>query len=88
MADVVDNSITAEANIVSIRFSWNSDNQWLTIMDDGHGISKDALRAAMRFGGTEPRETRSPYDRWVATHALKQASGTIGLARKDGMSCS
>jgi hypothetical protein len=51
VADLVDNSITAGARNVLVRFY--HDGQALTriaIVDDGHGMTKNRLMEAMRFG--------------------------------------
>jgi DNA mismatch repair ATPase MutL len=36
VADIVDNSITAEARHINIRFAWNEGNPWLAVIDDGY----------------------------------------------------
>jgi len=89
VADIIDNCIAAEASMVSIRFSWNSDNPWLAIIDDGHGMSKDELIAAMRFGSADPREMRSPNDLGrfglgMKTASLSQCRHLIVLSKKTG----
>ena len=38
VADIVDNSLTAEAKHINIRFAWNEGNPWLGIIDDGYGM--------------------------------------------------
>ena len=35
VADLIDNSITAKADLIHIRFSWNSGKPWLAVIDDG-----------------------------------------------------
>ncbi len=54
MADIIDNSITAEADTIWIRFSWNSNNPWLAIIDDGCGMKEGELVEAMQFGSKNP----------------------------------
>ena len=54
IADLVDNSITAKASSVSIRFS-GSTSAFVAIIDDGEGMSDGELVAAMRFGSRDPR---------------------------------
>lgn len=51
LADIIDNSITAEASSISVRFQWNSGKPWVAIIDNGYGMSAAKLREAMRFGG-------------------------------------
>ncbi|MES0491812.1 MAG: ATP-binding protein [Leptospirales bacterium] len=50
VADLIDNSIEAGANQVVIHTKFNGDNSWVTIEDDGLGMSKSQLVEAMRYG--------------------------------------
>ncbi len=54
VADLVDNSINADANTVVIRFLHDGNViRAVAIVDDGHGMDEDSLRDAMRFGSRE-----------------------------------
>jgi len=35
LADVIDNSITADAEVINLHFSWEEEKSWLAISDDG-----------------------------------------------------
>ena len=35
IADVIDNSITAGADKIHVRFAWNDGSPWLAVIDDG-----------------------------------------------------
>ncbi|PHS26743.1 MAG: ATP-binding protein [Methylophaga sp.] len=74
IADVIDNSITAEAKTVDVRFSWDNGNPWLAIIDDGYGMVKDELISAMRFGSSNPLEKRDKNDLGRFGLGLKTAS--------------
>lgn len=50
VADIVDNSIEAEARKVDITFRFDGDDTWVRIADDGNGMSPQELRDAMRYG--------------------------------------
>ncbi len=52
VADIVDNSIGADATEVSITFGRpdGGHGRWLTIQDNGHGMSEAELEEAMRVG--------------------------------------
>ena len=51
LADIVDNSINADAGNILIRFIHDGEKiKQLAIVDDGHGMSAGDLRNAMRFG--------------------------------------
>lgn len=74
VADVIDNSITAGAAQINIRFAWNSGNPWLAIIDDGSGMTKDELIEAMRFGSMNPLEVRTTDDLGRFGLGMKTAS--------------
>ena len=74
IADIVDNSITANATQIHIRFAWNSGFSWLAIVDDGHGMSESELINAMRLGSTSPLENRTKSDLGRFGLGLKTAS--------------
>jgi hypothetical protein len=74
IADLIDNSITAGANKINIRFSWNSGDPWLAIIDNGCGMTKDELVNAMRFGSANPLELRSNNDLGRFGLGMKTAS--------------
>lgn len=50
IADLVDNSIAANATDVAIDLVFEGTESWVRIADKGHGMSRDALDEAMRFG--------------------------------------
>lgn len=56
IADLVDNSITADATRVDIKFGRpdGGHGRWLTVADNGRGMDESTLEEAMRIGsGTE-----------------------------------
>lgn len=73
IADLVDNSITAKAKTVSIRFSGGT-SAFVAIIDDGEGMSDKELVSAMRFGSRDPREKRSDGDLGRFGLGMKTAS--------------
>ena len=52
VADLVDNSISADATKIEITFGRpdGGHGRWLTIADNGHGMSRGELEEAMRIG--------------------------------------
>ncbi len=74
VADLVDNSITANALTIDIRFSWNEGNPWLAVIDDGDGMSPDELTGAMRLGSQNPLEYREREDMGRFGLGMKTAS--------------
>ena len=74
LADVIDNSITAEANKINIYFSWNLAKPWLAIQDNGYGMTEAELLYAMRLGSDNPLNERSENDLGRFGLGLKTAS--------------
>lgn len=62
IADLIDNSIYASARNIWIRYGWNEGNPWITILDDGNGMTENILKEAMRLGSQNPYEKRSSGD--------------------------
>jgi anti-sigma regulatory factor (Ser/Thr protein kinase) len=52
VADLVDNSIAADASHVSIDIEFEGEDSWVRIADDGAGMSPAELREAMRYGSS------------------------------------
>lgn len=50
LADIVDNSISASAKNVWIDIPVNDDDLYITILDDGNGMSRGDLFNAMKYG--------------------------------------
>ncbi len=74
LADVIDNSITAEASEIHIRFLWSNANPWLAISDNGYGMSYDELLLAMKLGSLNPLNERKETDLGRFGLGLKTAS--------------
>jgi len=74
IADIVDNSITADARNIWICFHWAGNNSHISITDDGHGMSEDELHEAMRPGSQSPIDKRDPSDLGRFGLGLKTAS--------------
>ena len=62
VADLIDNSITAQANRISVQFEWNNGNPWISISDNGYGMTEDELFEAMKPGSKNPLDERSEND--------------------------
>ena len=74
LADLIDNSIAAGASSVELRFHWSGADSWVSILDDGSGMSETALRDAMKLGSRNPLEERDPEDLGRFGLGLKTAS--------------
>jgi hypothetical protein len=74
LADVVDNSISAGASEVRLRFDWDGQNSRISILDNGRGMSDPELEAAMTLGTINPLDERAPTDLGRFGLGLKTAS--------------
>ena len=74
LADIIDNSIAAEATEVRLGFHWAADESCITCLDNGTGMSAEQLDKAMRLGERNPLEERSARDLGRFGLGLKTAS--------------
>jgi hypothetical protein len=73
VADLIDNSVSANAKSINILLD-PSDNPQLIIFDDGLGMDSTTLEEALRFGSRGPKEVRSEHDLGRFGLGLKSAS--------------
>ncbi|WP_287256168.1 ATP-binding protein [Mesorhizobium sp.] len=90
LADLVDNSISAEAKRIELDLQWNDGNPVAAVFDDGHGMDYQTLVAAMRLGGTGPSTERGASDLGRFGLGLKTASLSQGrrvavVTRREGV---
>lgn len=50
VADLVDNSIAAEAKHIDITIRYDGNDSWVRIADDGRGMNAKTITEAMRYG--------------------------------------
>lgn len=62
IADLIDNSITANAKTINIDSPFEGANTKIFILDDGDGMSEEKLVEAMRLGSSSASQKRSPRD--------------------------
>ena len=74
VADVIDNSISAHANNISIIFPIDPANCYVAICDNGDGMTSAELFDAMKYGSESKREGRSNDDLGRFGLGLKAAS--------------
>lgn len=74
LADLIDNSISAGASRVEIEFSWAGRDSWISVLDDGRGMSDPELDVAMRLAELSPVHARKPDDLGRFGMGLKTAS--------------
>lgn len=74
LADIVDNSISAQAKVVTIDFVWKGQQSSVIVSDDGCGMSDPELESAMRLGDRSPVDERASTDLGRFGMGLKTAS--------------
>jgi len=74
VADLIDNSISAEATVVDIVCQLVGPHPYLAILDNGHGMSGAELLRAMKHGSASPRDRRKAHDLGRFGLGLKTAS--------------
>lgn len=89
IADLLDNSITANSKTINIKF-WPFDEPYFAILDDGDGMSPDGLTNAMRYGSQNPQDVRGENDLGrfglgLKTASLSQCRSMTVVSLKDGI---
>lgn len=74
IADLIDNSISAQAKNIYVDFYFDGSDSTVTITDDGCGMPLEGLVNAMRPGSFSPLEIRKPEDLGRFGLGLKTAS--------------
>ena len=74
LADIIDNSITANASEISVMALPVNDSFAVSILDDGDGLDRDSLLQSMRLGSSNPRDARAADDLGRFGLGLKTAS--------------
>lgn len=76
IADIIDNCISAHANLIDIFFDWN--NKRILIVDDGNGMAAADLIENMRIGSSDPDQERSEDDLGRFGMGMKTAAFSLG----------
>ncbi|MBD2465607.1 ATP-binding protein [Oscillatoria sp. FACHB-1407] len=74
IADIIDNSISAKAEKIWLTFHWNGSDSYISIEDNGKGMTETELVNAMRPSSQSPMEIRKPDDLGRFGLGLKTAS--------------
>jgi hypothetical protein len=90
LADLIDNSITASSKNIWIDFNWDGQSSWISIRDDGNGMTEQELVNSMILGSKNPLLPRPPSDLGRFGLGLKTATFsqckqlTVATKAKDG----
>ncbi len=85
VADIVDNSIEAEATIISITLTFEGEDSYLTIADNGVGMSSKEIQEALRFGSNRAYGDADDLGRYglgLKTASLSQCERLTVSARR------
>lgn len=90
IADVLDNSISAQANRIDIRFPIDPQSCFVAICDNGIGMSKSELFDAMKYGSQIKKDIRETNDLGrfglgLKSASLSQCRKLTVISKKDNM---
>lgn len=74
VADVIDNSISADARNIWMDYKWAGQESYISILDDGNGMNLQELIIALTPGSKDPEEFRDSKDLGRFGLGLKTAS--------------
>ena len=74
IADIIDNSISASARNIFLKFPIDPMDCYIAICDDGYGMTKEELFDAMKYGSEQKRGQRDADDLGRFGLGLKAAS--------------
>ena len=78
IADLIDNSVAADATTIDVRLTWAGRASAVAVIDDGAGMDSPTLIDAMRLGSRSPTERRAPGDLGRFGLGLKSAAWSQG----------
>jgi hypothetical protein len=91
ISDIIDNSISANANEIRLEYEWNGQDSYISIHDNGIGMNKEELVLAMTPGSKDPEEERNEKDlgrfgMGLKTASFSQCKRLTCITKKEGYS--
>jgi hypothetical protein len=77
LADIVDNSLDADASNVWLNLGSKSEEAEITILDDGYGMNRDVLKEAVKLGSDTPKEGTD-----LGRFGMGLVTASISMARR------
>lgn len=74
ISDLIDNSITAGADDISVRLEWSSGDPFVSVLDNGCGMTDAQLSQNIVLGSQDPSKKREKNDLGRFGLGLKTAS--------------
>jgi hypothetical protein len=85
IADIVDNSIEAQATVIRINFKFDGLSSFVTIFDNGTGMTGQEIQKSLRFGSDRKYSKNNDLGRYglgLKTASLSQARKLTVSSRK------
>lgn len=85
VADIVDNSVEAQATVISITLKFEGENSYMTIADNGIGMASKDILEALRFGSNRTYGDSDDLGRYglgLKTASLSQGERLTVSARR------
>ena len=85
VADIVDNSVEAQATVISITLKFEGEDSYMTIADNGIGMTSKDIQEALRFGSNRAYEDSDDLGRYglgLKTASLSQSERLTVSARR------
>ena len=85
IADIIDNSISANAKNIYLEFPISGDNLYISILDDGIGMDKNELFNAMKYGSFKNYDNKDlgRFGLGLKSASLSQCKVLTVLSKKD-----
>ena len=80
IADIVDNSITANATKINVHLEWNNGEPFVSILDNGNGMNDIELSRNIVLGSKNPNEEREITD--LGRFGLGMKTASLSMARQ------
>ena len=83
VAEIVDNSIQAGANVIQVSLQFEGNESYLTVLDNGVGMTPSEIREAMRFGSlrTYGKNDLGKFGLGLKTSSLSQCDSLTVSSR-------
>jgi hypothetical protein len=83
VADLIDNSITAQATKIIIQLNWNNGNPTFRLYDNGKGMSETKLINSFKLGSLEKRDPKDlgRFGFGMKTASLSQAKELVVISK-------
>jgi len=85
VADIVDNSVEAQATVIKITLQFNGEDSYLVIADNGLGMAPKEIQEALRFGSNRSYDDSDDLGRYglgLKTASLSQCERLTVSARR------